>query len=651
MRMKLVLISALSILSFSVFAQSSTDPVLLSVGNDKVTLSEFESIYRKNNNKDQKIDKKSLDEYIELFINFRLKVREAKELGFDTTANFRNEFNGYKKQLSQPYLKDKNAEEKMLKEAYERLGKDLKVSHILIKAKSDCLLPEDTIELYNKTMQIRGRLDKEKFEDVASQVSEDDYSKNKGGELGWFTALMWAYSFESVAYNLKPGQVSMPVRTSYGYHLIKLQDSRQAKGEVKVAHIFVNAPDNDTAAVRKGKIKIDQAYQKLKGGAAFKDLVTEFSDDKQSAASGGEMPWFGIGKMVGPFEEKAFSLTEKESYTEPFKTKYGYHIVKLIDKRGQKPYDQAKEELFKQIQRNPRYKNLADLFVNSIKAEYNFQENPAFTAEVKKLENPASKQIKFTDFEKISSDWVFAFGNKKTKTSDLIEFMKPRLGKAGEFTLCQLREKHLNPLIQLKALMFAEENLEVKYPEYKALLNEYRDGILLFDLMDKKVWTKSVEDSVGLKSYYDANKENYKWKERVEVVQFLSGDKDVITKVQSAAAKILSGKSTPASVLSKFNKKAVIVTAEDKLYEKGDNSAVDSLGWKPETGPVFKTKDNYSFYLVKGVRPIEAKDFKDAKGMVISDYQTYLEKTWLTELRKKYPVQLDKSVLYSLINK
>lgn len=648
--MKKGILSALLIGSASLLFAQTSDPVVMKVGKEEVPLSEFEGIFMKNHPKDKAVTKAELDEYSALFVNFKLKVQAAKLAGIDTTGAFRNEFNGYKKQLSQPYLKDKETEERMLNEALERLKKDVRVSHILIKAKNDCMSPADTAELYKKAMDIRKRLTKgEAFDKVANEVSEDTYSNKSGGDLGWFTGLMWAYQFESAAYQLKKGELSMPVKTSMGYHLIKVNDIRDARGEVKTAHVFVassgTASPDDKA---KAEAKIKEAYAALKSGTAWADVVTKYSEDKTSAANGGELPVFGIGKMVQEFEDKAFSLKNDGEYSEPFLTKYGFHIVKLVSKTDKKA-EAAREDVRKLLLKNVRNKLITDAFTQKVKKELGYTENTALLNKIKALEAAsANKTIRLTAMDSLPNDVMFSLGTQSYKLSDFSAFVKTRMPRGGEINYCNLETKYIFPFVEQKAIEAADANLENKYADYKALLKEYREGIMIFDMMDKKVWTKSVEDTIGLQEYFNNNRNQYMWKDRIAAFRVIGTDSATLVKVKKEAEKVVSGKKPVTYLADKFNKKQTVVVISEELKEFGESPELDALGVKPAAGNISKSKENWYFYIISGVRKPEPKDLKSAKGLVISDYQNYLEQEWLKQLKATYPVSVNKDVMYKL---
>ena len=648
--MKKGILSAWLIGSAALLFAQSADPVVMKVGKEEVPLSEFEAIFLKNHPKDQPVTKAELDEYSALFVNFKLKVQAAKLAGIDTTGAFRNEFNGYKKQLGQPYLKDKATEDRMLDEVLERVKTDLRVSHILVKAKSDCMSPSDTAELYKKALDIRKRLLKgEAFEKVATESSEDSYSNKSGGDLGWFSGLMWSYPFESAAYNLKKGDLSMPVKTSLGYHIVKVTDNRAARGEVKAAHIFVASAATQNADDKaKADAKIKEAYAALQAGTPWADVVNKYSEDKTSVTAGGELPAFGINKMVQEFEDAAFALKNEGDYSAPFATKYGFHIVKLVSKTDKKA-ETVREETRKVLQKNVRNKLIADAFVQKAKKELSYTENTALIGRIKAMEATSkNKTIRLTALDSVPDEVLFTLGGNSYKISEFSEYIKAKMPRGGEVNYCNLESKYLNPFVEQKALEMAENNLENKYPEYKALLKEYREGIMIFDMMDKKVWSKSVEDTTGLKSFFNNNRGNYMWKKRIAAYRVIGPDSLTLEKVKKEAAKVVSGKKTVSYLTDKFNKKETVIVVNEDLKEFGESAELDALGTTPKLGNVSKSKENWYFYIVSGVREPEQKDLKSAKGIVISDYQNYLEQEWLKELKASYPVSVNKDVMYKL---
>lgn len=626
-------------------AQNNKDAVLMTVGNSKVTVGEFESVYHKNNNKEA-ADAKSLNDYVDLFVNFKLKVKEAEELGLDTAKAFRDELAGYRKQLAQPYLTDKDVSEKLLQETYDRMKEDVHAEHILVKV-SENALPKDTLIAYNKIMEYRKRILKgEDFAKVARESAKDGdpSAKDNGGDLGYFSVLQMVYPFETVAYNTKVGDVSMPVRSRFGYHIVKVIDKRKSPGEVLAAHIMVKTPPNMTGEdSTNAYMKITEIYNKLKAGAKFDDLAQQYSDDKASAKKGGELPWFGTGKMPAEFEKAAFTLN-KGDYSAPFKTKYGWHIVKLLDKRGLASYDDMKNDLKAKVAKDSRSQVGRTSMIAKVKTEYNFKENLKARDEFYKVIDTTLFEARWDGSKaaKLTKP-LFTIGDKTYTQVDFTNFIKSHQSKRPRADVQMVVNQFYKQFTDEAAIAYEEARLDQKYPEFKALMQEYRDGILLFELTDEKVWSKAVKDTAGAKDFYEKNKMNYMWDERADAVVYTCADAKVAKQVRD----LMKKKKTEKEIITEVNKNSQLnLQTESHLFSKGENEFVDK-SWTPGTSAdIASPKDNKVVIVVvnKLLKP-EPKSYQDAKGMVTADYQSYLEKEWLKELHAKYPVSIDKNVL------
>jgi peptidyl-prolyl cis-trans isomerase SurA len=509
------------IIHTSVFAadkKKGTDPVILIIGNKPVTVSEFLYVYNKNNaNTGEAYSSKNLEEYLELYIKFRLKVREAEELGMDTTKAFLNELEGYKKQLAQPYLTEKSVTEKLVKQAYERLQQEIKAAHILVKVSPDAD-PKDTLDAYNRIMSIRKEiLDGKDFETVAKKSSDDPSAQNNGGNLGYFTALQMVYPFEEGAYNTPVGQVSMPVRTKFGYHIIKVLDKRKAMGEVKVAHIMIRYsantnPQDSIAAFTKAQ----EILKKLKAGEKWNLLCYEYSEDMNSKGKGGELPPFTTGNILPSFEEAAFSIKNVGEYTDVIQTPYGFHIIKLLERKELQRFEDMEASLRARVNKDSRSAISKDYLIARLKKENKFTENPKGikAAFAKADSNLLKGKFTYDPTAKDLKDVIFSISNKKYTVGQFLSYVKEkqkaRTNISPSTYISQMYKEYVNESL----LDFEEKNLENKYNDYKMLVKEYRDGILLFSLMDAKVWTKAIEDTAGLKKFYEANKNNYMWEKR-----------------------------------------------------------------------------------------------------------------------------------------
>ena len=628
-------------------AQDNKNGVLMTIGNSKVTVAEFLNVYHKNNTTETTKDTKSLNDYVDLFVNFKLKVKEAEELGLDTAKSFKDELAGYRKQLAQPYLTDKEVNEKLLKETYNRLQFDIKASHILVKCTENAL-PKDTLEAYNKIMKIRTRILKgEDFNKVASEkgVSDDPSSKDNGGDLGYFTALQMVYPFETAAYTTKVGEISMPVRTRFGYHIIKVNNTRQARGEVLVAHIMVKTPAKMTKEDSLTSItKINEIYSKLKSGEKFEEMAMQFSDDKPSAKKGGELPWFGTNKMPVEFEEAAFALQNKGDYSSPVKTQYGWHIIKLIDKKGLASFDEMKNELKLKVTKDSRSQVGRTSLISKLKTEYAFKENLKMRDEFYKIIDSTLFDGRW-DIAKATSlkKTMFNLNDKVYNQKDFANYIASHQSKRTKSDIKMVVDRLYKQFIDESVIAYEESRLDQKYPEFKALMQEYRDGILLFELTDQKVWSKAIKDSLGSRAFYENNKNNYLWDERAEAIIYSCADAKIAKQVRD----LLKMNKTEKDILTDVNKNSQLnLQVESRLFNKGENELVDK-NWTPGTSADIVSEKDKKIVIIsvsKLLKP-ETKSYIDSKGIVTADYQNYLEKQWLVELKKKYIVTIDKNVL------
>lgn len=623
-------------------------PVLLTIGDEEVLLEEFERIYKKNNNASS-LSFQTPEEYLELFINFKLKVKEAEALGMDTTARYLNELEGYRKQLAKPYLVDEEDKEEMMKEAYAWSQYDIKVSHILIRL-PDSPLPEDTLAAYEKMMLIRDRIrGGESFETVARATSEDENVRQDGGNLNYFTVFSMVYPFERMAFTTPVGKLSMPFRTSYGYHILKVYDKRPARGQVKVAHIFVRTPRGmDEQGKLKAYEKIHMVYDSLNLGTDFGKLAKTHSEDPASAREGGNIPWFGTGRMISEFEDASFSIEQKGEYTKPFKTFYGWHIVKLIDKQGIGTYEEMKPELQQKINGGGRMNIRTGRFVSKLKKEYGFTEN-------KEALGPIYNAV---DSTILTGNW---------KAGELIELetelikIGDRSILTGEFASWVERKQNLgksrNPLSYIDRLYqeftselvmeYEESRLEEKYPEFRYIYKEYHDGILLFDIMDQQVWTKAVSDSSGLENFYREHRKDYMWEERTEAYLVNCTEDTDMAGLRSAYKKILKGKWDEEELNRRYcrNDSLSCITLTYLLVEEGEHDMIDARMGQSGPGPVKENEDMQTFVIIKGRKSPQPKKLEDARGQVTSDYQEYLEAEWIRTLKEKYPVTVNEDLL------
>lgn len=623
------------------------DEVLMTIDGNDITKEEFEYIYNKNNTNNV-IDKKSLAEYLELFKNFKLKVIEAEHLGLDTLPAFLNELRGYRTQLAKPYLTDLSMEEKLCQEAYEHLKQDVEVSHILVKLPENAT-PADTLAAYQKAMTARQRLNKEDFGTVALELSDDPSVKNNSGYLGFFTGGMLVYPFEKAMYTLADGEISVPVRTFYGYHVIKVHSHRPAVGQVHVSHIMKmvkrDAPEADW---QKAHDEIVAATERIKNGEAFAAVAKEVSDDRGTAMRGGELSWFGVGRMVREFEQAAFALENVGDVSEPVRSPFGWHIIKLEGKRGLDSYEQKRPELLRQMQRDERAQLGRNVLVDRLKTEYNYQEKAgAMDGIVAFLQqHPTVDSTYFVAVDELT-DTLATFADMVLTQRDLA-FVLGITSNDGAPSLAMFDER-TKEFVAEQILSYEETQLETKYPEFRYLMQEYHDGILLFDISNTEVWDKAAKDTEGLKNYFAANKANYAWdtphyKGRIVYCK----DAATAKTVKKLIAKLPSD-SVNSYLDARINNDSVVfVKTTAGLWKKGDNPVVDKLAFKDKTAEIAENTEFPVVFVVGKMLKKGPEAYTDVRGAVTADYQNELERRWIEALRAKYPIVVNESVLKTI---
>ena len=641
MKSPVIKLIALLALSASSFAQS-TDPVLMTINNKPVLKSEFEYIYNKNNSNNS-LDKKTLDEYVDLFVNFKLKVEEAKSQGIDTTKSFINELAGYRSQLTKPYLTDSKVDDALLHEAYERSKEDIDVSHILIRIPQNAT-PADTLKAFDEINDIWKRVQKEDFAKVARSVSQDQSAEQNSGHIGWISAFRTVYPFETMAYNTPEGSISKPVRTAFGYHILKINARRATLGEILVSHIMIFTSKGDEAQNKKAKATIDSIYQRVVAGDDFGTLAKNLSQDKGSSVKNGELPWFGTGRMVPEFETAAFALKNVGDVSQPIKSDYGWHIIKLMDKKGLAAYDELKADLERKVKHDERANRGQHAFLTKSRVENNYQENKANIEEFSKLltkrtltDSTFLAQIATLDKP------LFSFDGKKYTQADFAKYLRKNNTTEKSIPSEIINEK-LDAFVDSELLSYEDSQLENKYTDFRFLMQEYHDGILLFEVSNREVWEKASKDTPGLAKYFNEHKADYTW-EKPHYKGHVILCKDIAT---MQAAKSIVKKSDIDSIdkylRSRLNDSIQYVKVEKGLYVQGDNKVVDELVFKSKEKYV-PTKEYPYFFVTGKMLKNKPEDYSDVRGLVTADYQEFLEREWIKALRAKYPVNVDQNVL------
>ena len=712
---KLLMTAFLGGFAFGAIAQTgSTDPVLMTVDGKPVTRSEFEAIYKKNN-KEAQVTREALDEYLELFVNYKLKVREAETLGMDTVGKFRTELDGYRKQLARPYLIDRELNDALIREAFDRSQQEVRASHILVQVGPEAT-PEDTLAAWKRIVVLRERILKgEDFAAVAKGLggSEDPSAQKNGGDLGYFSALQMVYPFENAAFTTPVGQVSQPIRTRFGYHIIKVMDKRAARGQVKVAHIMLRSPE-DSPVEKQANVekRIREIHAELVAGTMpFDQSALKYSEDESSNTKGGELPMFGTGKMIEEFEDAAFALRSVGDISQPVKSRYGWHIIRLLESLPPPTFDASKSELKSKISRDSRAEITRKVFLERLKKDYAFTTYPKNMKKVVALvdttifmkgtamndtllrsqmvEGPfmvgklhyrrelvgaisggkllSAKSRPYEEMTQTMGDtvvvrnvmdgWqydrnkaakltkpVFSMQGRTVTQRDLLDQLELRQRRERSVPLSGYVDGRMAEYADETIMAYEDAHLEEKYPEFRMLMKEYRDGILLFELTDQKVWGRAVKDTTGLEAFHTSHGDQFMWDMRYEADLYTCSDAAIAKQTRALLKKGKSAK----DVQDVVNKKSALAlnidsgtfTAEQKPFLRGlsttglsDDRSVD--------GRVVIAD-------VKKVIPPTPKTLDEARGLITAAYQDSLEKDWIKELRAKYPVTVNKDVLYSI---
>ena len=638
-------------IGFIGLTQNDNEAVIMTLENEDITLGDFEYIFRKNNNEDI-TTQAALDEYIELFVNYKLKVKAAKDAKLDTNSAFIAELKGYRKQLARPYLTDSDLLDKLTKQAYDRKQTEVKAKHILVRVDLDAE-PADTLIAWNKIKTLRDRITTggEDFETVAksSGGSEDPSVKDNGGDLGFFSAFQMVYPFEEAAYNTEPGNISHILRTRYGYHILKVEETRPARGQVLVAHIMTKAGNlSNEATQKRAEEKINEIYQKYMNGEEFGELSRKYSEDATTSKQGGKLPWFGTRKMVKSFEDVAFNLKDSGSVSVPFYTEYGWHIIQKLDEKVIGDFDQLKAEIKTKVSKDSRAEKTKKSFLNKLKKEY------AICTKEKSLKHIYQS----ADSSFFTKDWAITKPKKLKKKALTIEDKKFTLADFNSYMTKKKRRANTDVAetfikntysdwIDDELLAHEDSKLEMKHKPFRQLMQEYRDGILLFELTDELVWSKAIKDSTGLEQFYQNNKPNYTWPDRFSVKTYSTNSESISTEIMG----LLTNQVDKDSILSIINDSSElnanyesgIFSLDEKAYLKNINNSKDEITVVESEG---------KFYVIKLLQfiPSKEKELKEAKGIITSDFQGYLEQRWINELRSKYNYTVHKDVLYSIAN-
>lgn len=620
----------------------SQDQELLKVDGEPVMASEFLRVYNKNLDLVKDESQKDIDGYLELFTEYQLKLKEAKRLKLDEDKNYQREFARYKKQLIKNYISENEVTDALVKEAYERSIVDINAAHILVRLDAGT---QDTLKAYNEVLALRKRALNEGFDKVKAE-------KHNGStifieDLGYFSAFKMVYDFETVAYNTPVGDISMPFRTQFGYHVVKINDKRSSRGTVTAAHIMVNLNSEDS--LRDPEERINEIYKKLNQGESFESLAKQFSEDKTTSNRGGKLSAFKSGQLSSTiFEDQAFALKNDGDISKPFKTAYGWHIAKRINLKPVDTFEDVKVSFETKVKRDSRSKLINEAMVAKLKKQYDITYNAEAKAYFASLltndfynrawELPEDFKTNDTIFTINKKPFMYeAFGNH-LKTSQ-------RIYSDKNIAFSTIIDKEFDSFFENSILQFREDNLEVENQEFADILKEYRDGLLLFDLMEKEVWNKASKDSTGIEDYYNKNKSKYQWTDRVDVVMATSAEKSNMKKIRKLMKR---GKSeeTIKDELNTDDKQNVIFTKG--IYRTDDVILPSKFSAKKGVSKVYQHNESFHVIDVKAVLPAGQKTLEEARGNAINDYQTEIETNWINELNNRFDVEVNQEVLNAI---
>ncbi len=662
---KLGLIIAIVIYFLSARTNAQDDRTLVTIAGDEVSVDDFMYVYKKNNSQGDALDRKSVEEYLDLYINFRLKVKEAEAQGLDTVQAFIDELAGYRKQLAEPYFVNEEIMDALLQEAYERKKHDLRASHILVQVGPNAM-PEDTLAAYNKAMDIRQRvLNGEAFGKVAIELSDDPSARDRTsprnnrlvpgnkGDLGYFSVFDMVYPFETGAYQTEIGEVSMPVRTDFGYHIIMVTDRIPAQGTINAAHLYLQMPDSASAADSSSKEReAMDLYNRIADGEQFEILVRQYSDDKGSASRGGVLPPFNVNRMVPEFIEAISKMSDSGQVSKPVLTSYGWHIIQLHGKSGIEPFEEVEADMRKRLEKDQRAQKSKEIIIHDIKKEYGYKEFPEGLQEIYEMIDSTIYQGKWVvPDESENPDEVYftkavmMIGDLSVSQKEFAEYIAANQNIGKDENINEFVNKKFKQFSDEKCRNYEDSQLENKYPDFRAIVKEYRDGILLFELTNEKVWAYASKDTVGLQNYYDAHSKDFMWDTRLDASIYTVNDTNYVEPIRQM---ITDGKSDEEIKQEIFNDSLNIVRIERKKFQENENATIDAIKWKKGlTDPQVKGTKIVFVRVHEKLGP-EPKTFDEARGLITAGYQEELEKKWIEELRTKYPVIIDKEVLSSL---
>ncbi|MDG1729956.1 MAG: peptidylprolyl isomerase [Algibacter sp.] len=628
----------------NVNGQTVHKDVLFTVAKEPVYASEFLRVYNKNLDLVQDESQKDVDEYLKLFKNYKLKLKEARSLGLHEKPSYLRELSSYKKQLAKNYITDSKVTDELVNEAYERMSYEVNATHILVKVDENAK-PQDTLAAYNNITKLRERALKEGFENLREKVHN---GKTVFGEkLGYFGGFRMVYKFESVAFNTNVGDVSEPFRTRFGYHIINVLDKRKSRGERTVSHIMVVEKKEDSLA-EKPEVRIQEIYKKLNQGEGFESLAKQFSDDKNSAPNGGKLKPFSSGQIrAKEFEDVAFNLENVGDVSEPFKTDFGWHIVKLNNKKPIPSFDAMKPELVEKVKKDDRSKLIDNALISKLRNKYNIRdEQPNLDYFVSILNDDYFKRTWKLPKDFDGKQSLVQIGNKQFSNNDFgVYLANSQRDTTIKVPLKSLVSNKYEAFLNDSLIKYQEDNLEFENEDYADIVSEYRDGLLLFDLMENTIWNTAKTDSIEIAKFYEENKANYVKPKQIDAVVASSTKQKTLRKVSKLLTEDMEIDRIKSLVNS--NDKIDVIFTSD-IMDDTHQALPENFEFNKGISKIYKHNDAFVLVKVKDILPKEQKTFEESKGNVVNDYQNFKEENWLNNLSEKFKIEVNQNVLESI---
>jgi peptidyl-prolyl cis-trans isomerase SurA len=635
--------------AFTFFISAGYCQTLFTYGNNSVSKDEFLRAYNKN--KTTATDKQqAVKEYLDLYTRFKLKVLAAKDMHLDTLPSLQSDLQNFRGQIEENYLKDDKATDALVHEAFIRSLKDIHTQHFYVSFNKN-ISPTDTLTLYKAINKAYEELKKTGTDfDKAIPELKEKLAPVQSNDLGMITVFTLPYEYENVVYSLKPGEVSKPYRSKNGWHIFINENEEPAEGKIKIAQILFAAPAGNVVMKDKAKLLSDSVYKALKAGADFGEMAKMYSNDRTTYMNKGVIPEFGVAKYSQDFEKMAFSLKHDSDISEPFPTDFGYHIIKRISRSRipENENDQVyMDDLRQNVLKDSRIQSAKDKFVKEVLVKIGYKPVNSYNEkdlwEITDTFVISNKKIKSGIVNE--NTVLFSFNSAKIKAGQFMQYArsaKTTYGAHAEVPYPVMLKNYIG----IAALDNYKSRLEYFNPDFKYQLQEFKDGNMLFEVMERKVWSKASADSIGLERYYTEHKTSYKWNESADAILYSCSNATV---AKTAIDELKKGKTWKEIVIGN----PTAIQADSARYELSQIPVIDRTNFTNGliTAPVVNSGDGTTIFssIIKTYPENQQRTFTDARGLVINDYQNFLEKKWISELEKRYPIKINEAILKSIL--